>query len=255
MMSIGARLRVWRRALGGGRGEADRGASEARDERLSAYLDGDWSATETPALQSDLAADPELASALSGMRQVRDALAALGEVRAPRPFTLEAVPAPPAASRLELASRVGAAAAAVALVVVLIGDASTFGDGVDAPVPALAELASAPTAADELAVEASSAEAQAAPTVADLAAPAARAPAGADATGAAAADEEDAAEAPAPPAEAPERSIAPAADGGDGTLAVQPGGGALRPLKIVLAAATLALGVAAAAQWARRRRS
>ena len=248
MMRIWWRLTVWRRALGRGvRGEPAAGDAEERDQRLSAYLDGDWSATATPALQSELAGDPELRSALDGMRQVRNALAQMGEVRAPRPFTLEAAPAPPRASRPELATRIGAAAAAMLLAAVLIGDVATTGNGRDtraeAPAAARAELASPPAAAPETAGKAAAGAAT--PAVPALAAPAPRPEAADERAGADSAPVEKPL---APPAAAAPTGTEQAA------AAVADGGGAVRALEIALLAATVALAAAAAGQWALRRR-
>ena len=125
------RMPWWRMFRARGRHEPAPTEAQARDERLGAYIDGDWDATETPALQSELTGDPELRLAMEGMREVRDVLAALGEVRAPRPFALAEAPAL-VASRLELATRFGAAMTAVLLTVAIIGDV-TAGGGVSEP--------------------------------------------------------------------------------------------------------------------------
>ena len=67
----------------------------------------------------------------------------LGELRAPRPFTIEAAaPQRGGLGRLELATRVGAVMAAVAFAVVLTGDLAGLGDDDGA-----AEERNAPTAA------------------------------------------------------------------------------------------------------------
>jgi hypothetical protein len=110
--------------------------AEARDERLSAYLDGDVSPDEAAALEDSLASDPSMQEALSGMRRVTDTLAQLDEVRAPRSFAIEAPAAPEArpagsprrASRLEFATRIGSALAAVALTIAFVGDGLTTAD-------------------------------------------------------------------------------------------------------------------------------
>ena len=101
--------------------EADR-----RDLQLSEYLDGDLSAEERSALETTLATDPQLTDALDGMRHVRDSLASLDPVRAPRSFAIEAPPLPARAGfgRFELVARFGAVAAAVAFAAVLVGDLS-----------------------------------------------------------------------------------------------------------------------------------
>lgn len=227
--------RFWRSVRAGGRREPAPTETQARDERLSAYIDGDWDATETPALQSELTDSPELRSAMEGMREVRDALAALGEVRVPRPFAL-AEPPVPVASRLELATRFGAAMTAVLLTVAVVGDVTTGGgvsEPLEAPVAARAELAAAPAAADE-STESAAAAAPAVPTIAALAAPAAPAPAPAGQT----------------PAAEPEPEVA--ADEAAGTAE---GGDALKAFELWLGAATVILALLTAAQWDRRRRS
>lgn len=61
----------------------------ARDlERLSAYLDGQLSATDQRELVARLDREPQLRQALEELRQVRKALRALPPVRPPRNFTL-----------------------------------------------------------------------------------------------------------------------------------------------------------------------
>ena len=101
----------------------------ARDERLSAYLDGELPSDELAVVELELDRDGELRAALEGMRQVRDGLQALGEVPAPRSFALNAPvpPLPGRASRWELATRFGATAAAVALVVAVAAPELTGG--------------------------------------------------------------------------------------------------------------------------------
>lgn len=120
------------RAGGGGQrvvAEAPLSPAERRDERLSAFIDGQVTADEAATLEPELASDAGLRAELEAMRQVRDALSSLGLEEAPRSFAITA----PAASRrgglprLELAARLGATAAAVAFVAVLAGDLSTGG--------------------------------------------------------------------------------------------------------------------------------
>ncbi len=126
------RLWGWRRRRGTGDDEFPEGAaaSAARDEQLSAYLDDELDEHEHAAVEDALAADPALAVQLNELGAVRDALGALGELRAPRPFTLEAPPTAlrGAPGRLELIFRMGAVAAAVAFAVVLAGDVAGLGD-------------------------------------------------------------------------------------------------------------------------------
>ena len=120
------RLFGWRRRRNTGDGEFSQGldAALARDEQLSAYLDSELDEREAVAVEDALGADPALAAQLIELRVVRAALGSLGELRAPRPFTIEA-PATAvrhAPGRLELIFRMGAVAAAVAFAVVLTGD-------------------------------------------------------------------------------------------------------------------------------------
>ena len=103
---------------------------ERRDELLSAYLDDDLDASERAELDARLASDPDLGEALEGMRTVRDTLASLEVVRAPRSFaiTTPAAPARRGFRPIDLAARAGTMVAVVAFVVVLAGDLSG-GDG------------------------------------------------------------------------------------------------------------------------------
>lgn len=101
---------------------------ERRDELLSAYLDDDLTAAERAELDARLKTDAALRDAFEGMQTVRDTLATLEVVRAPRSFAITA-PAP-AARRFrpfDLVARGGAMVAAVAFVVVLAGDLSGSG--------------------------------------------------------------------------------------------------------------------------------
>jgi len=121
-------------------------AEAARDELLSAFLDGALMPDEARELNAQLEADAALHDALEGMREVKAALGTFEEVRAPRAFTLAAPPAEatsPGSRRLELGARFGAVAAAVALVVVLAGDLGTGSPSMDSQTTAnsSAELA------------------------------------------------------------------------------------------------------------------
>jgi hypothetical protein len=109
-------LMWWKRARDA-RGERS-DAATARDERLSAYLDGDISADARVRLEIELATDTDLRDALEGIREVRALLGSFPEVRAPRSFALPA-PVVRAPSRLEWATRLGTVAAAVAFVIAL----------------------------------------------------------------------------------------------------------------------------------------
>ena len=126
------RLWGWRRRRNAGDDEFPEGldAASAWDEQLSAYLDGELDEHEAVAVGDALADDPALAVQLDELRVVRAALGSLGELRAPRPFTLEAPPtaARGAPGRLEMVFRMGAIAAAVAFAVVLTSDFVGLGD-------------------------------------------------------------------------------------------------------------------------------
>ena len=126
------RLLGWRRRRNTGNDEFPEGldATSAWDEQLSAYLDGELDDGGAVAVEDALELEPALAVQLDELSVVRDALGSLGELRAPRPFTIEA---PPTAvrhtpGRLELIFRMGALAAAVAFAVVLTGDIVGLGD-------------------------------------------------------------------------------------------------------------------------------
>ena len=94
-------------------------ALSRQDEQLSAYLDGRLDPRARVMLEGAIATDPALREALDGMRSVRDALAGLPAVRAPRPFTLEA-PVRARTSRFEFATRIGAVVASVGFVAALL---------------------------------------------------------------------------------------------------------------------------------------
>ena len=115
-------MRWWKHRTGQIDPQPDAGATG--DELLSAFLDGQLVADEVSALTSELAIDAELRAAFEGLREVKVALSALDEVPAPRAFTLAASPAqaPQGLSRLELGTRFGAVAAAVAFVLILGSD-------------------------------------------------------------------------------------------------------------------------------------
>ena len=220
------RLLGWRRRRNTGDDEFPQGldAVLARDERLSAYLDSELDEREAVAVEDALGADPVLATQLDELRVVRAALGSLGELRAPRPFTIEA---PPTAvrhtpGRLELIFRMGAVAAAVAFAVVLTGDFVGLGDdgvegwGVSRPSFGGGEseqASDAPQALSAVAPEAATAAstpqtaptpvatvAQAAATVAATATPAATSAPTAAAAAAASAEPTAAQAAKAPPA-------------------------------------------------------
>ncbi len=98
---------------------------DLRDERLSAYLDGDLTPTSAAELEAEVARAPELAAALDGMRRVRDGLATLRDVRAPRSFALAAAPArAPRWRSFEWALRGGTVAMTVAFAIAVTIDAN-----------------------------------------------------------------------------------------------------------------------------------
>jgi hypothetical protein len=109
---------------------------ERLDELMSAYLDDDLTLSERAELEARLAADDGARASFEGMRAVRDTLATLEVVRAPRSF---AITAPPVRqqqrglSRFDLVTRVGAMAASVAFVAVVAGDLSSGGTPVTEP--------------------------------------------------------------------------------------------------------------------------
>ena len=107
-----------------GRERPDSGLADA-DLGLSALLDEDVSTSERERLEAAFARDDELASALSGMRTVRDALSQLGEVPAPRSFVIASEATRRSAlPRLELLMRLGAAITAVLVVFAFSADLS-----------------------------------------------------------------------------------------------------------------------------------
>ena len=124
-------MRLWgfRRRHRTGEDEFPAGTATAWDEQLSASLDDELDEHEAVALEDALAADPALAVRLDELAAVRGALGALGELRAPRPFTIEAPAAPArrAPGGLEMVFRMGAVAAAVAFAVVFAGDIAGLG--------------------------------------------------------------------------------------------------------------------------------
>lgn len=164
--------RWWRRggARRGGDLHAEPTPAQIRDERLSLYLDGDLDREAREALERELAADAGARAALEGMREVTEALRALGSegtgaLRAPRPFTLAE---PPRAARGlgDPAARLGALAAALAAFAFVAAVGIAVGPGLegrggeemaDAPAAAVAPAASAPQAAQPAAAEAQAA--------------------------------------------------------------------------------------------------
>ncbi len=169
-------MRWWKRQ--NGQLEVGPDADAARDELLSAFLDDDLGPTESEALAAELAADAELRDALEGMREVKSALRTFGEVRAPRSFALTAPHAPaPAPSRgglgrLELGTRIGAAVAAVAFMLVLSGDLRDGGPGRATSDDTSASLATSGYSADDAAGGARQAEEGASSAGSGAAAPA-----------------------------------------------------------------------------------
>lgn len=103
---------------------ADPAPIGARREMLSAYLDGELDDLDSARIEGDLANDSSLSAEFEDLRMLRGALLTLDELPVPRPFTLDAKSKSPRNSlgRLETFSRMGAVAAAFALVVVLASD-------------------------------------------------------------------------------------------------------------------------------------
>ena len=254
-------MRSWRRRLGmpaRGGGLPAATPAEERDERLSRYLDGELGGEAREAVERELASAGEARAALEGMREVREALRALGDagrdgLRAPRPFTLaEPPPARRGAPRIPRGrgggaaplAALGAALAALALVAVVGIGVGPGLEGRDARETADAPAAApeARTQAQEAAVPVGAPEAAAPVGAREAAAPVgARGPA-AEAGAAAAGGAEEGA--PRARAEADE-----GAGGGTGSGRLPAGTAAL--LALALAAAS---GAAAAGALALRRR-
>lgn len=98
-------------------------ASEARLERVSAYLDGWTTDRERAAVERELADDPEAREDLADLRLVRIALATLEMPRAPRSFALLAPPERRPVRlfrRMEWATRGAAGVAALAFAFALV---------------------------------------------------------------------------------------------------------------------------------------
>jgi hypothetical protein len=112
-------------------------------EQLSAYLDGQLSQAEKTRLESRLALDRELASALNDLRQTRSILRHTPKRRAPRNFTLTPKmagirpPVPRAVPAFSWASAIAAILFVCTLGVNLLGQISF---GASAPVAASAPL-------------------------------------------------------------------------------------------------------------------
>jgi hypothetical protein len=104
-----------------------RSATVARDERLSAYLDGMLARPDRADIEADAERDADMRVALEGMRAVRASLGELGMQRAPRSFTLspESAPKQRGLPRLELYARFATVAAALALTVTALGPSFT----------------------------------------------------------------------------------------------------------------------------------
>lgn len=258
----------WLHRLLGRDGDASVSATleELRDERLSAYLDGELVAAEAAALERELGEDTALRTELELLRDVRSALRTLGEVRAPRSFALAAPPAP-APRRLigiELLTPLATAAAGLLLVFVLVapgGERATSG------FDETASLAAAPEAGTTLKSPAPATAPDASGGGATLAAPAESptAAAGGAAAAAAAPDnggtareaadgtaEESAANAQAEPPTA----LAAQADAGPVAAAPERSGAKddSRSQAIGLAALTAVLAALSLRQWRQRRR-
>ena len=135
--------------------------SSDRDlEQLSAYLDGNLSASDRAAFETRLTADSSLQSALDDLRNIKTRLGALPVVRAPRNFTLTPAMIGQSARRASTwlpALNFATAIAAVLFVAVvagnLLGRSGTVSTAAPAPA-AEVSLAQAPANADTAAVTA-----------------------------------------------------------------------------------------------------
>lgn len=149
--------------------------AELRDERLSAFMDGELPDREHVAVEIEIADDPTMRADLEGLQQVRDGLRDLEVVPAPRSFALTAPPVRPATwlgmPRLDLAMRTGAAVAAVAFAVVLVGDIGGTGSGpiVDRSTSAALSAAPVPLSLESSRGADAAAEPQATPLTAQAA--------------------------------------------------------------------------------------
>ena len=223
-------------------------AAELRDERLSAYLDGEFAAADAAALERELAADAALRAEFEALRDVRLALRSLGEVRAPRSFALAA---PPAAEGrrligIQLLTPLATVAAGLALLVVLVapgGEQMTSKAPETASLSAAPEAAAATRAAPEPAQGAALAAPAASPAAEDASA-AAPAAAGADGTASAAA-----------PAAAPPTALTTQAEAAPEVATGSAAADDRRPQAIGLAVLTAVLAVLSFRQWRARRRS
>jgi anti-sigma factor RsiW len=133
-------------------------------ERLSEYVDGRLSATETAKVEAQLAASDEARTEVAELRAVADLLHGTPMVEAPRSFALSHAPLPlahaPRQHRQGLRGLSMATAAAVlALVVVTSADiAGLAGDATDTPTTGAVETAFAPEAGDGTLMDASKQE-------------------------------------------------------------------------------------------------
>lgn len=121
-------------------------------ELLSAYLDGQLAPSDLASLESRIALDPELDSALSDLRAARDILQKLPSRKAPRNFMLtrKMVGARPPLPRTYSFFRFSSAFATVLLAITFafnfLGSGISFGAG--APAPAMESDASPGVGAD-----------------------------------------------------------------------------------------------------------
>lgn len=111
-------------------GERSARGPEGRDERLSAYLDGELTTAEAAGVEWEAEGDAAVRDALEGMRTVRASLGALGVEAAPRSFALPATVAaqPRRMPRLELGMRMATVAAALVTVAVFVSPSMSGSD-------------------------------------------------------------------------------------------------------------------------------
>lgn len=140
-------------------------------DRLSAYLDNQLLPAEKARLEARMEREPELKATLDDLRMTVRALRSLPTVKPPRNFTLtpELARAMTAPQRAFPALRLATALAALAFVVVVVGDFATTLNQAAAPAPAaapaaVAEKSSTATEAPPTEAFAQGAESAASPT-------------------------------------------------------------------------------------------
>ncbi|MBI4314537.1 MAG: hypothetical protein HY679_01280 [Chloroflexi bacterium] len=146
-------------------------SSDRDREQLSAYLDGNLSASDRAAFETRLTANPALQSALDDLRNIKTRLGALPVVKAPRNFTITPAMIGQSARRASTwlpALNFATAIAAVLFVAVVAGNVLGRSGTVSTAAPAPAaevSLAEAPVNADTAAATAEPPVALQAPVV------------------------------------------------------------------------------------------